>query len=362
MPLPCLLTTLAISALAADVQPKPWVEIRGIYGGLPEELLTNGQTLTEFGVNAVWMSSNAFNAERLAWLRNQGVRVFAEFNTLHSADYLKQHPEAAPVGPDGQPAEAPFGWQGVSPHHEGYRHSRMAAFRTFLETYAVDGIWLDYLHAHASWERADPVLPDTGFEPYALAEFQRATGIKLPEAPVAELSALLLGEHREAWSQWRCDVLTDWVREFRAIVDEIRPAALLGTFHCPWTDTERDGALRDKLHIDLRAQARYVDVFSPMPYHARFGHPTDPAWIARQTRWLGDYLGERGRAGQAPRIWPIVQLSDWGEDVPLEQVEPVLDYGTQQPSTGVMVFAWGGLRKQLEKAEAMCRYYQAITP
>ena len=72
----------------------------------------------------------------------------------------------------------------------------------------------------------------------------------------------------------------------------------MGTFHCPWTEDERDGALRNKLAIDLKAQAPYLDVFSIMPYHARFGHPDDIAWISRQTAWLGQHLGIRGVPGE----------------------------------------------------------------
>src|SRR4029077_6321290 len=108
---------------------------------------------------------------------------------------------------------------------------------------------------------------------------------------------------------------------FRAIVAEERPSALLGTFHCPWSDSEREGALRAKPAIDLKAQARYLDVFSVMPYHARFGHATDVGWISRQTAWLGQFLGIKGEAGERLKIWPIVQLSDWGETVPASQVK-----------------------------------------
>lgn len=150
------------------------------------------------------------------------------------------------------------------------------------------------------------------------------------------------------------------VREFRSILNAERPSALLGTFHCPWSDTDRDGALRKKLAIDLKAQAPYLDVFSIMPYHARFGHASDPAWIARQTAWLGRFLSLKGDPGEQKRIWPIVQLSDWGENVRAEEVETILDYGMRLPATGVMVFAWGSLQAQPEKAEAMARFYRAI--
>jgi hypothetical protein len=212
---------------------------------------------------------------------------------------------------------------------------------------------------------------DTCFCDRCVAQFSREAGMPLPDSPPAERARRLLGEHRARWVQWRCDLFTDWVREFRAILDEVgqsnrvgatHASPLLGTFHCPWTDTERDGALREKLAIDLKAQARHVDVFSPMPYHARFGHAADPEWISRQTAWLGRYLGIEGKAGERHRIWPIVQLSDWGEVVPAAQVETVLEHGTRLPSTGVMVFAWGSLSDATEKVVAMGRFYRSIRP
>jgi hypothetical protein len=349
------------AAVATEPEPHPRVAVRGIYGGVPQEILDSGRGLREFGVNAVWIGSGGFTPERMALLKAEGVQVFAEFNTLHVARYLEDHPEAAPIGPDGRVSPPPDGWQGLCPNHAAYRESRMRAFRELLREFAVDGVWLDYHHGHASWEQAEPNMPDTCFCPRCLAAFRHATGILLPDE-TAEAAALLLSTHREAWVRWRCDVLTDWVREFRQILDETRPGALLGTFHNPWSDEDHGGARLDRLAIDLKAQAAYVDVFSPMPYHARFGHAADPGWISRQIAWLGQYLGIEGKPSERHRIWPIVQLSDWGEAVPLDQIAPVLDHGTRPPATGVIAFAWGGLRKQPEKVEAIGRFYRAIAP
>jgi hypothetical protein len=238
----------------------------------------------------------------------------------------------------------------------------MAAFRRLLEDYAVDGVWLDYHHAHASWEQAEPNMPDTCFCARCLRRFAADTGTTLPQGPTSEVSALLLSALEDEWVRWRCAVLTDWVRELRSILDDTRPGALLGTFHNPWTDEERDGARIRTLAIDLQAQAAYVDVFSPMPYHARFGHAGDPDWISRQVQWLGQALGIQGTPGERHRIWPIVQISDWGEAVPLAQVPEVLDQGSRAPATGVMVFAWGSLRKQPEKVEAVGKALRALQP
>ena len=101
---------------------------------------------------------------------------------------------------------------------------------------------------------------------------------------------------------------------------------------------------------------------APCPITPVSAHPDDPAWISRQVSWLGAHLGLRGTAEKQTRIWPIVQLSDWGETVSAAQVAEVLDQGTRLPATGVLVFAWGSLRDQPEKVEAMGRFYRAIDP
>ena len=345
---------------------RPHITVRGIYGGVPTTLLPKGKTLADYGINAVWSGAGALTRPSVEFLREQKVQVYAEFNTMHHAPFLKDHLDAAPVGSDGRVCPPPDGWQGICPTHPAYRKERMDAFRAALGEFAVDGIWLDYHHSHASWEQAEPNLPDTCFCARCLARFQDETGTRLPEAPTPPALAAerLLGPLRAEWTAWRCALFTDWVREFRQIRDAVRPVALLGTFHCPWTDTERGGALTHKLAIDLRAQRAHVDVFSPMPYHARFGHAGDVAWIARQTAWLGRFLGITGRepgpttARGPKRIWPIVQLSDWGEAVPLAQVGPVLEAGTRPPVTGVTVFNAGSLQAQAEKVEALGAFYR----
>jgi hypothetical protein len=338
--------------------------VRGIYGGVPTELLEGGRTLADAGFNAVWMGSATLTADVVAFLHAQNAFAFAEFNTLHHAAFLTTNPDAAPVGVDGNVCPPPDGWQGVCPTHPGCRAERMTAFGKTLADFSIDGIWLDYHHSHAAWEQAEPNLPDTCFCARCLAQFEQETGRTLPDRPVPLLAEQLLGPLRPVWTAWRCAVFTDWVREFREIRDAVRPDALLGTFHCPWTDTERAAALTNKLAIDLRAQREHLDVFSPMPYHARFGHADDIDWIARQVTWLGDFLTitgaeAGGAAARGPkRIWPIVQLSDWGEPVRREDVVPVLRAASRLPATGITVFNWGSLRSQPDKGEALSAFYR----
>ena len=84
------------------------IQVRGIYGGVPTQLFERDETLTDYGVNAIFLGSGSITAEVLTLLKGQGARVFAEFNTMHEAGYLKEHPEAAPIGPDGQATSAKY--------------------------------------------------------------------------------------------------------------------------------------------------------------------------------------------------------------------------------------------------------------
>lgn len=345
----------------STIEARPWVTIRGIYGGFPSAIFDKGRTPADYGINAIWMGSGGLNQDEIDRCHQLGLKVFAEFNSMHFAGFLKDHPDAAPIGTDGQPSPAPLGWQGVSPFHAGYRQNRMDEFRRVLETFDIDGIWLDYHHAHASWERDEPAMPDTDFCPVALQQFTSQTGISLP-TKVSDAAKLLLGPHRDAWTQFRCDVFTDWVREYREILNAIRPQALLGTFHCPWSSEDFNGAIRHQLAIDLAAQAKFLDVFSIMPYHARFGHQDDPEWIARQTQSLGKLLNLKGAPEEKQKIWPIVQLADWGPTVEAKQVPQILEYGTRLPATGVMIFHWSGVSQQWDKVEALGKAYREMQP
>jgi len=339
------------------------VEIRGVYGGIPGE--EDGGNLADHGLNAVFLNSSAITPARVELVHSQHGLIFAELNTLFQSGYLEEHPDAAPVGPDGEVSPPARGRQGICPTHPGYREERMEEFRRLLRDYELDGIWLDYHQAHSNWEGGAPVLPETCFCDRCLSRFAEQTGIKLPPGPAGEVSAFILGEHASEWVAWRNGVYTDWIREFRDILDRERPQALLGAYHCPWTDQEFDGARLKKLAIDLEAQAGYLDVLSPLLYHALQEHPGDLGWISSHVAWLGERLGVRGVPGERLRIWPIVQLADLGTEIPAGQVPDIIRAGLAPPATGVMIFSWGRISRQPDKVAELgkcCRELARTAP
>ena len=95
-----------------------------------------------------------------------------------------------------------------------------AAQRVLATAESCTGGWIDKLcndiAGSSEWF-------DCGFVCYS-----NAAKTALPDASTPERARLLLGAHHAKWVQWRCDVFTDWVREFRAYV---REAAATGVWH-----------------------------------------------------------------------------------------------------------------------------------
>ncbi|MCC7262653.1 MAG: hypothetical protein IT369_09050, partial [Candidatus Latescibacteria bacterium] len=73
--------------------------IRGAYAH-PGEFWNTGARLDEFGINAIFVHSGGLDSATVARARAEGCQVYAEFATLNGeyGDYLKQHPEAHPLG------------------------------------------------------------------------------------------------------------------------------------------------------------------------------------------------------------------------------------------------------------------------
>ncbi|MBA2353774.1 MAG: hypothetical protein H0V80_03795, partial [Acidobacteria bacterium] len=49
-----VLSSLMAAPVSAQGDMAPRVPVRGIYGGVPQEVLDSGRSLREFGVDAVW--------------------------------------------------------------------------------------------------------------------------------------------------------------------------------------------------------------------------------------------------------------------------------------------------------------------
>lgn len=335
------------------LSPEPAkLEIRGIYGS-PAPFWKKNIRLDQLGVNAVFLNHNAINEDLMKQAKAEGLKVFAEFATLNGKAYVDEHPEAWAIDNYGKKVAAAGWFMGVCPTEPGFKKYRTTTLRTLLQNYALDGVWMDYLHWHAQFEEPDPILPETCFCDNCLVAFQAASGIEVPKGNTPDRAAWILSHHDPEWRDWRCAVVEGWVRDFKMILNQERPGALLGVYHCPWTDDEFDGARRRNLGLDYDALRELVDVFSPMVYHGRMGR--SPDWVKENITWFSDRL--HIEKGGFPKVWPIVQAYNDPGAISAEEFERVLRYGTVAGASGVMMFTSGAVAEDGQKIESMKRVY-----
>ena len=339
---------------APGPEPEPGVEIRGVYGS-PVAFWDRGLRLDALGANAVFVRHQSLTPEIVARARAESLRVLAEFATLNGKGYVEEHPEAWAIDERGERVEAASWFMGVCPTEPGFRTYRLKTLRELLQRFDLDGVWMDYLHWHAQFEEPEPILPETCFCDRCLTTFQASTGIEVPEGTTAERAGWILANRDPEWRTWRASVIAGWVRDFRTVLEQESPGALLGVYHCPWDDDEFDGARRRILGLDYDMLRGLADVFSPMVYHGRMGR--SPEWVEENIAWFSRRLDVRG--GGSPKIWPIVQAYDGDGEVSAEEFERVLRYGASAEATGVMMFTSAAVAQDSAKTEAMRRVYRA---
>ena len=329
--------------------------IRGTYAH-PKAFWDRGARLDEYGVNAVFIHGKSIDQATFDRAKAEGCKVFAEFATLNGRydDYVFKHPEARPMDDLGNPAAEATWFLGACPTHEGFREYRMNALREMLTERDLDGVWMDYLHWHAQFEDPYPVFIKTCFNDSCLDAFQTWADVEVQGKDVSEKAKWIFMNAAKQWEDWRVWVILDWAREFRSIVKEIRPNALVGAFHCAWKDEDLGGVRRRCLGLDFKALEQYVDVFSPMVYHGRSGKK--PEYVKEFIDYFSQTFNVQTEPDLYPKLWPIVQAHDEPRIEP-EEFEKVLHYGLSGKSSGVMMFTLGSVVADDGKMEAMKRVY-----
>lgn len=356
--LQCALIFLVILALTAcsdadtsahETDALPF--IKGVYGN-PGTLLEAGYEFDTLGLNAIFVRSISLEDTLYAAARAQNARVFVEFPTLLGRNYVEDHPEAWPIDETGEQSPPADWFMGVCPTDPGFIEHRRDQLREILQTYNVDGIFLDYVHWHAQFETTDPILPETCFCDRCITAFSEHTGIDIPDGDTPGQAGWIMDNADPEWRDWRNYVLNSWVTDMKSIVRDMRPDALVGIFYCSWFPDEHDSALYRTLGIDVEAFAEKADVLAPMLFHKMKDRPAE--WVSDYTSWLGNIIAA---AENDPLVWPIVQAHDNPDVVTPEEFRQVMLEGSRPPTSGIMMFSDQALLDNPDKIEVMKKLY-----
>ena len=308
------------------------IECRGVFGS-PEQLWKAGASLADYHINAVFVSHGELSPELIRRCHREGAKVYAEFGVFAGAATAEKYPELWPVNEKGERQERDEWYLGLCPNVQWFRDERIRLIGECAAEYEIDGLWLDFIRYPGHWEVHEPRLEQACFCEACLEAFTRATGISVPPGGVARRAELILDEHANEWTRFKCETIRDFCRDARRALKAERPNALLGAFVVPWIEDDYGDAIHRIIAQDFELLAPQLDVFSPMSYHAMCGWPVE--WIGRFNEYL---TGKTGRD-----VWPIVQATErearYGDaPVDAEGFRQALVQGLSGGASGALMF------------------------
>ena len=189
-------------------------------------------------------------------------------------------------------------------------------------------MFLDFIRYPCHWEAVRSAsISEYCFCANCLNTFKKAGGIT-PEG--------------EVWIAWKCQQITNFVKEVNELVMKINPSLKLGVFTVPWRQDDFEGAIRRIIGQDRLELTPFIDLFAPMTYHKLTAN--DPEWIVKVNR---DIHLQTGRP-----VLPVVQVMDEPSRLNPEEFEKVLTL-TLDYTHDLMVFHADALLEDAEKIEVI---------
>jgi hypothetical protein len=330
------------------------IKIYAYQGSLPE-LFGEWRSL---GVNAVFVSpALAAQGHFRKLAREQGISVFLILPIFFNPEELKRDDGLYALTDRGDQAREDW-VEFVCPTRSDYRGRRVEWIKTLVRELDPDGISLDFIRYFVFWEMVYPErtlnsIADNCFDESCLSQFQKDTGIALPEGlkGAAEKAKWIQARQRREWTDWKCGIITGMVR---SIVDEaraIKPNVLVNIHTVPWKAGDFEGAIRAIAGQDLSALGALTDMVSPMCYWHMLKQK--PPWIREVVEDV--HSQTRGR------VVPSIQVGQAyiSETLSVEEFKAALDSALSSPSGGVIFWNWDALAKEPEKKAVVAARHKA---
>jgi len=302
--------------------------------------------LSYCNINSVFMEAEEYSLKLIKSLHNHGIQFFASFSVFANSTILQKHPELAPINAAGKEMEAIEGYVGLCPTNKSYRMKKLEDLSKLVERYGMDGVWLDFIRYPTKWEEPKPILRQYCFCQSCLQKFSEDTGILLPGEGTRDKAEFILSKHTEAWVNWKCEVIEDFVAQTKKRIAEVKLGIPLGAFTVPWKKDDLGGAIKSIVGQDFKLLSKWVDIFSPMTYHRL---------CEKSVEWVGEITEHMVELTNS-RVWTTIQ----SYNVPTREFKGVLDQVVKSGSSGVVVFHWNGVKQDRERMEILRNFFKKL--
>jgi hypothetical protein len=304
----------------------------------------------QMGINTGFCSEDLISTRAfMNEARKEGISTFVIFPVFFNPEAIALSPGLAAITRDGEVAAEEW-VEFVCPSNPEYRHQVVEHARQIIRDHQPDGISIDFIRHFVYWEKVYPdrdpaTLPVACFDSLCLAHFQAETDNSIPDSLVTipDRADWILENQEEAWTAWRCQLITSMVAQITAAVREEKPDILINIHLVPWTRDDFDGAIERVAGQDVRRLMGYADYLSPMCYAHMLKQP--PSWVHHIVEDI--YLN----TGQ--RVLPSIQVGKAYLDTKydLDEFKQTLEAALEAPSAGVVLWSWERLLAEPAKVD-----------
>jgi hypothetical protein len=285
-------------------------------------------------------------------LDREGIGYWPTLCTFFNPAALKQDPSLRPIDNAGRSMPLMDWYIGVTPSREDYVERQAEALSVVVEKLAPDGIFLSFIRWPGFWElwmphhsRSD--FPEYSYDRHSLERFGRETGIRLADLNPAAAATRIQSDARQAWTNWKCKVITGVIRTMREAAAAIKPDIQVMINTLPFGAKDYNNARDLTFGQNLESLANVVDIFEVMTYHQILKRPVH--WIAEIGQEVKKRTGKKTVCTlQAAPLYlhglhaaekrsPSIETAEFTEAV-LTVERAGLD--------GVVVFVWSDLLKR----------------
>ncbi|SMF16936.1 hypothetical protein SAMN02745866_01105 [Alteromonadaceae bacterium Bs31] len=285
------------------------------------------------GINEISLKWEHYDNELVNLLRTSNIKVYIEVSLFVSEELWQKYPDSRPLDRDGKLMD-PINWYyGVCPNHVKVREEKLSIIARIIETFNFDGLWLDFIRYPCHWEAArDSNITEYCFCKNCLEKFEKDRGGS-PEG--------------DAWVAWKCQQITEFVRDVRERVDLSGKNIQLGMFAVPWIGNTCGNAIHSIVCQDFPRLSKYIDVFGVMTYHK----------LADQSaNWIEEVVDKLAKITGKPVV-PLVQSIDTPTLISKEDFEHSIGLAVGEPSKGVIIFHFHDLLANQRKYEVVKKLF-----
>jgi len=304
----------------------------------------------DLGINTGFCSQRLISdREFMKEAGEHNISTFVIFPVFFNSEVLAKSPDLSAINRNGEAAAEEW-VEFVCPSREDYRQQMVEHARRIVRDHQPDGISIDFIRHFVYWEKVypnrDPAsLPVSCFDSVCLNHFQHETGISIPDELncIPEQADWILSEHVDAWTTWRCQLITSMAEAIANAAREEKPDIKVNIHLVPWAKEDFNGAIQKVAGQDIKALSELSDYLSPMTYAHMVKQP--PSWVHHITE---DIFMQTGGM-----VLPSIQVGKayLETEFDLEEFRQTVEAALAAPSSGVIIWSWERLNAEPAKVD-----------